>query len=124
MLKKLSVLLALVVATMGFAYAEIDVNKADQAALDGIKGIGPKKSKAILEARKSGEFKSWADFEERVKGVGGKNAAKLAAAGLTVNGQSRPGSSASATMPEKKEKMLASRRGASQPASAVASAKN
>jgi competence protein ComEA len=125
MLKKLSVLLALVFATMGFAYAEVDVNKADQAALDGIKGVGPKKSKAILDARKSGgEFKNWADFEERVKGVGGKNAVKLAAAGLTVNGQSRSGSPASAAMPEKKGKMLSARRGASQPASAAASAKN
>ena len=123
MLKKISVLLALVVATMGFAYAEVDVNKADQAALDGIKGVGPKKSKAILDARKSGgEFKNWADLEERVKGIGGKNAVKLAAAGLTVNGQSRPGSAASATMPAKKEKGLVAGRGASQSASAGASA--
>lgn len=124
MLKKLSLVLALVFATMGAAFAGVDVNKADQAELDGIKGVGPKMSKAILEARKSGgEFKDWADFQERVKGVGGKNAIRLAAAGLTVNGQAKPDASAPASAPagEKKDKAL-SRRAASQPASAAASA--
>lgn len=75
------------ITMMPAAFAQVDVNKADQAALDGIKGIGPAKSKMILEERKKGEFKDWHDFESRVKGIGEKSAAKLSEAGLTVNGQ-------------------------------------
>ena len=89
MFKKILLAVATLIATMGFAFAQVDVNKADQAALDGVKGIGPKTSKAILDERKKGgPFKDWADFQERVKGIGDKSAPKLSAAGLTVNGQS------------------------------------
>ncbi|MBB3223290.1 ComEA family DNA-binding protein [Pseudoduganella umbonata] len=91
MLKKLLLAIAAVVATMGIAFAQVDVNKADQAALDSVKGIGPAKSKAILDERAKGEFKDWADFEQRVKGVGEKNALKLSEAGLQINGKSRDG---------------------------------
>jgi competence protein ComEA len=88
MLKKLLLAIAVLIATTGFAFAQVDVNKADQAALDSVKGIGPKTSKAIIDERKKGgDFKDWADFEKRVKGVGEKSAVKLSNAGLTVNGQ-------------------------------------
>ena len=90
MLRKMMFAVAAVVATMGFAFAQVDVNRADQAALDGVKGIGPKMSKSILDERKKGgEFKDWTDLESRVKGVGEKNAIRLSEAGLTVNGQPR-----------------------------------
>ncbi|HEV2611393.1 MAG TPA: DUF655 domain-containing protein [Noviherbaspirillum sp.] len=90
MLKKLLLAVAALVATMGFAFAQVDVNKADQAALDGLKGVGPKMSKAILDERqKGGQFKDWNDLEQRVKGIGGKSSLKLSDAGLTVNGQSK-----------------------------------
>ena len=49
MLKKIILALAALFATISFAFADVDVNKADQAALDGVKGIGPAKSKAIFE---------------------------------------------------------------------------
>jgi competence protein ComEA len=105
MLKKLLLAIATLIATMGFAFAQVDVNKADQAALDGIKGIGPKTSKTIIDERKKGgEFKDWADFESRVKGVGEKSAAKLSDAGLTVNGQPHPKSTANAGKSEKSAK--------------------
>lgn len=97
MLKKLLLALVTLIATAGFAFAEVDVNKADQVMLDGVKGIGPKTSKTILEERKKGgDFKDWADLERRVKGVGEKSAVRLSAAGLTVNGQSRAATPASA----------------------------
>jgi competence protein ComEA len=96
MLKKLLLALAAMIVTMGFAFAQVDVNKANQAELDGVKGIGPAKSKAIIEERKKGgNFKDWADFQKRVKGVGDKNSVKLSQAGLTVNGESKPGAPAS-----------------------------
>ncbi len=91
MIKKLLLAIATMVATMGFAFAQVDVNKADAPALDAVKGVGPKMSKAILDERAKGEFKDWADFEKRVKGVGEKSSAKLSAAGLQVNGKSKDG---------------------------------
>lgn len=106
MLKKLLLAVAGLVATIGMAFAQVDVNKADQPALDGVKGIGPKMSTAILDERKKGgEFKDWADLENRVKGVGEKNAVRLSDAGLTVNGQARPKAAASAAKDEKKVKV-------------------
>jgi len=94
MIKKLLLAVATLVAAMSFAFAQVDVNKADAAALDAVKGIGPSTSKAILEERKKGEFKDWADFEQRVKGIGEKSALKLSAAGLQVNGKSKDGAAA------------------------------
>jgi competence protein ComEA len=90
MFKKILLTVATFIASIGFAFAQVDVNKADQAALDGVKGIGPKTSKAILDERKKGgDFKDWADFEKRVKGIGDKSSARLSQAGLTVNGQAK-----------------------------------
>lgn len=84
MLKKLlAVALALFSA---FAFAAVDVNKASQAEIESIKGIGPAISTRILDERKKSEFKDWADLVGRVKGVGAGSAAKLSGAGLTVNG--------------------------------------
>lgn len=92
MIKTLMLAVATMIATMGFAMAQVDVNKADAAALDGIKGIGPKTSKAIIDERtKGGAFKDWADLEKRVKGVGEKSAKKLSTAGLTVGGKALDG---------------------------------
>ena len=105
MLKKLLAAVAVLVASIGFAFAQVDVNKADQAALDGVKGIGPSISKKIIDERaKGGNFKDWMDFETRVKGVGAKNAAKMSAAGLTVNNQPLAGSPATAAAPAKGKK--------------------
>jgi competence protein ComEA len=79
----LSVFLALCAAA---AFAAVDVNKANQAELEAIKGIGPAMSGKILDERKKSDFKSWDDFIVRIKGVGPGNAGKFSEAGLTVNG--------------------------------------
>jgi competence protein ComEA len=95
MIKKLMMFLAAFIVTIGCAFADVDVNKADQAALDGVKGIGPKLSQTILDERKKGgDFKDWSDFEKRVKGVGAKSSDKLSQAGLVINGQAKPGAPA------------------------------
>ena len=73
------------------AFAAVDVNKASEAELDGVKGIGPVTSKLIISERKKGEFKNWDDFVTRVKGVGDKSAAKFSAEGLTVSGTAYTG---------------------------------
>lgn len=103
MLKKLLMVFAMFIATMSLAFADVEVNKADQAALDGIKGVGPKMSKVIIDERKKGDFKDWADFQKRVKGVGDKNSINFSQAGLRVNGQAKAGASASAKLDLKKE---------------------
>jgi len=97
MIKKLMLFLAAFIVAMGCAFADVEINNADQAALDGVKGIGPKLSQTILDERKKGgDFKDWADFEKRVKGVGAKSSVKLSHAGLVINGQAKPGSPAAA----------------------------
>jgi competence protein ComEA len=116
MIKKLMLAVATLVATMGFAFAQVDVNKADAAALDSVKGIGPAMSKAIIEERSKGEFKDWADFEKRMKGVRDKRAAKLSAAGLQVGGKSFDGAAMSKPAVSKASKSKADAKGAPAPA--------
>ncbi|MEP7302995.1 MAG: DUF655 domain-containing protein [Caldimonas sp.] len=84
MFRKFIVALAALIAAT--AFAAVDANKATQAELEAIKGIGPVISTLIISERKKGEFKSWTDFTERVKGVGDKSAGKFSESGLTVNG--------------------------------------
>ena len=90
----LAALLAFVAMSV---FAAVDVNSASQSELDGVKGIGPVIAGRIVEARKTGPFKDWGDFIERVKGVGEHNAAKFSDGGLTVNGTTYKGVPAKAT---------------------------
>ena len=76
------------------AFAAVDVNKATQAELEAVKGIGPVIAGKILDERKKSSFKDWNDMVERVKGVGEGNAAKFSAEGLTVNGAAFAGAPA------------------------------
>jgi competence protein ComEA len=77
---------ALLAFASAAAFAVVDVNKANQAELESIKGIGPSMSAKILDARKTGAFKDWTDLQSRVKGVRRGNSAKFSNDGLTVNG--------------------------------------
>jgi competence protein ComEA len=96
MIRHLITCAALLFATAfaGQALAAIDVNRASQAELESVKGIGPGLSGKILEARKTGDFKNWNDLVDRVGGVGPGNAAKFSQAGLTVAGAAYDGSAA------------------------------
>jgi competence protein ComEA len=74
---------------MGQAHAAIEVNSADQAALESVRGLGPSKAKAILaERKKNGPFKDSNDLHTRVKGIGEKTVERLMSNGLTVNSKS------------------------------------
>ncbi len=73
-------------ALAGAAWAAVDVNKASQAELESVRGIGPGLSGKILKAREAGSFKNWGDLVERVGGIGPANAARFSQAGLTVAG--------------------------------------
>lgn len=79
------------------AVAAVDVNKASEADLDSIKGIGPGTSGQIIEQRKAAPFKNWGDLMTRVSGIGAKRAASLSEQGLTVNGDPfKPGAATAA----------------------------
>jgi len=86
MLKK--ILSALLAFWFMAAVAAVDVNKADQATLESVKGIGPGLSTRLLDERKKSAYKDWDDLIGRVKGVGEGNAQRFSDAGLTVNGAS------------------------------------
>lgn len=108
MFKKLLFAAVLALASIGYAFAQVDVNRADQAALDGVKGVGPALSKTIIEERKKGgDFKDWADFEKRVKGIGDKSSVKLSQSGLVVNGQAKANAPATAKSAGKASKTAA-----------------
>jgi competence protein ComEA len=112
MLKKLLALALMLCTTL--VMAAVDVNKATDAQLDSIKGIGPATSKVILAERKKGHFKDWQDFIDRVKGIGDKRAEDLSAQGLTINGQSYKAAAAkkdekAAAKEEKKETKAAAK---------------
>jgi competence protein ComEA len=81
--------LILSIAVSFSAFAVVDLNKATQAELESVKGIGPSTAKAIVAYRTStGGFKS-VDELKNVKGFGAKRIAKLASE-LSVNGVSTP----------------------------------
>jgi competence protein ComEA len=121
MLKKL-----LAVALMLFtalAMAAVDVNKATDAQLDSVKGIGPVTSKLIMSERKKGEFKNWQDFIDRVKGIGDKRAAGLSAEGLTVNGKAYKDTAAKSDKKEAKASAKEEKKEAKASAKAASSKK-
>jgi len=100
----LATMLALFTAA---AFAAVDVNKATQAELETVKGIGPAISGKILEERKKAPFKDWNDLVERVKGVGDGNAAKFSTEGLTVSGAAFKGAPAAPAGARKEDKPAA-----------------
>lgn len=101
MFKKILAVTAMLFAVA--SWAAVDANKASDAELDALKGVGPAMSKHIIDARKQSAFKDWPDMMSRVKGLKEKAAAKLSAEGLTVNGQSFNGA---APMPAATAKVM------------------
>ena len=118
MLKKILAILVMLYAAV--AMAAVDVNKATDAQLDAIKGIGPVTTKLIVTERKKGEFKSWQDFIDRVKGIGEKSAVKLSENGLTVNGQAFKGAAMKEEKKDAKEDKKPAKAEAARPAASTA----
>jgi competence protein ComEA len=78
-------LLATLCCLLSLSAIALDVNTANEAELDSVRGLGPSSTARILAAREQGLFKDWVDFMLRVKGIKPATASKLSAAGLTVN---------------------------------------
>ncbi|TSE20178.1 comE: comEA protein [Tepidimonas alkaliphilus] len=82
---------AIAVALLGWAggaRSQVEANRASAAELQTVRGIGPVLAARIVEARAQRPFASWADFEQRVPGVGVKTAQKLSLHGLRIDGRS------------------------------------
>lgn len=68
------------------ALASLDINRATQAELEQLRGVGPQLSERILAARQGRPFTDWDDLRGRVAGLGPAQAARLSREGLTVAG--------------------------------------
>jgi competence protein ComEA len=91
------ILAALLTLACASGFAAVDVNKANQAELEAVKGIGPSLATRILDGRKASPYADWSDFAARVKGVGPGNSVRFSADGLTVAGASYAAQPATAT---------------------------
>lgn len=65
----------------------LDINQANEAELDSLKGMGPALTANVLQARAQAPFTSWDDVAQRVSGMGPRQLKRFAQQGLTVNGQ-------------------------------------
>ncbi len=67
--------LIILVTFIGFLFASVDINTADEKKLATLKGVGISKAKAIIEYRKGNCFKNVKDLAN-VKGIGEKTVEK------------------------------------------------
>ncbi len=103
-MKQRLIALLLSLSAVTTAFAAVDVNKASEADLDSIKGIGPGTSAKIIEQRKAAPFKNWGDLMTRVSGIGAKRASSLSEQGLTVNGEAfKPAAATASTTAKPKQ---------------------
>lgn len=68
------------------ALAQLDINRASQAELEALHGVGPQLSTRIIQAREARPFKDWEDLRRRVTGLGPAKSVRLSREGLTVAG--------------------------------------
>lgn len=69
----------------------VDLNRATAQELQTVRGIGPKTARTIINERtRGGDYESFTDLSDRVKGIGPKKASALQAAGLTLAAGAAP----------------------------------
>lgn len=113
----LSILACCAIYSCSPAFAAIDVNQADEAALTGVKGVGPAMAHRIVEERgKQGAFKDAADLATRVKGLGPKSVARLQREGLSI-GKAPAAMPAKAAVAKKERSIPVARDGSGKSAS-------
>lgn len=79
---------------LGLGHAQtLDIAHAREIDLDGLRGLGPATTRAMLQERERRPFRDWTDLMQRVPGIGPKKAAQLSDQGLRVEGQPYPATS-------------------------------
>jgi competence protein ComEA len=68
----------------------VELNRASQADLEALPGIGPALSERLLQERQRRAFSGWLDLVSRVKGVGWHGGLRLSRSGLRIEGQAHP----------------------------------
>jgi competence protein ComEA len=86
MIKKMTTAIVSVMLA-GIAWAQVDLNKATEIELDGLKGLGPAMTREVMREREKALFRDWPDVMQRIKGIGPKKAANLSAQGVRVKDQ-------------------------------------
>ena len=86
MIKKMAVTIATVMWA-GVTWAQVDLNKASEIDLDGLKGVGPTLTREVMTERNKAPFRDWPDVMQRVKGIGPKKATMLSEQGVRVQGE-------------------------------------
>ncbi len=86
MIKQLGTAIATVWMT-SMVWAQLDLNKATEIELDGLKGLGPTMTREVMTERQKAAFRDWSDVMQRVKGIGPKKATSLSEQGVRVDGQ-------------------------------------
>jgi competence protein ComEA len=64
----------------------LEINQANEAELDSIKGMGPAMTRKVLAARTERLFMNWTDLMSRVTGIGKAKAQQFSDQGVLVNG--------------------------------------
>lgn len=84
-----------VALTWAGAAGAVDLNTATLDQLRSVRGIGAKTAQIILDERqRGGQFASFVDLSDRVRGIGPRRAQALRAAGLTIGAGSAPSTGA------------------------------
>jgi competence protein ComEA len=72
-----------------FSASALEINDANRAQLEQLKGVGVTLAEKILVEREKARFSGWDDLRQRVKGISGKRVTEWQAKGVTVNGEGR-----------------------------------
>ena len=64
----------------------LEINQANEAELDSIKGMGPAMTRKVSAARTERLFMNWTDLMSRVTGIGKAKAQQFSDQGVLVNG--------------------------------------
>ena len=72
----------------------IDLERAREVDLDGLRGLGPATTRLILQEREQQAFQDWHDLMRRVPGIGPRKAAQLSEQGLRVGEKAFPAKTA------------------------------
>jgi competence protein ComEA len=106
MLRGVMRVVMLFVMTMAGASAAVDANRATQAQLREVPGIGPAIAERIVKERRRGPYRDTQDLRERVRGVGEANLRRMVDGGLVVTDAPATGEGAAKNrgqrMPERK----------------------